>query len=167
MSIMEKNMTGQSEVTTVGLANERANAREPASRRDAPVLRFISAVTLGLAVFSAISILVLRGLHYFQPDLLPWNLKSAVPLILIGVAFASLQFVLPRTRAQILLGLMVSAAFILWGAEQFMPDPAIASFMDDIVVLLFVLDLSIVIYGHLKPGPHPAGQELPFDEADE
>jgi hypothetical protein len=32
------------------------------------------------------------------------------------------------------------------------------------VVLLFVIDLSLVIYGHLKPGVHPAGKELPFDE---
>jgi hypothetical protein len=164
---MEKNMAAQSKANTVGPANERANARESAARRGAPVLRFISAVTLGLAVFTAISILILRGIHYLRPDLLPWTLKSAVPLILIGIAFASLQFVLPRTRAQILLGLMVSAAFILWGVEQFVPNPAIAAFMDDIVVLLFVLDLSIVIHGHLKPGPHPTGKELPFDEADE
>jgi hypothetical protein len=39
--------------------------------------------------------------------------------------------------------------------------------VDDVVVLLFVLDLSIVIYWHLNPGVHPVGKELPFDEAGE
>jgi hypothetical protein len=142
-------------------------AHEHAFGHAAEVLRIVSAMALGLAVVAAVGIVTLRLIHYFQPTLLPWALKSAVPLILIGVAFASLQFVLPRTRRQILLGLMVALAFILWGTEQFLSNPAIASVIDDIVVLLFVLDLSIVIYGHLKPGAHPVGRELPFDEAGE
>jgi hypothetical protein len=133
----------------------------------AVVLRGISAIAFGLAVFTAIGIVALRLIHSFQPDLLPWTLKSAIPLILIGVAFASLQFVLPRSRRQILLGLMVALAFILWGAEQFLANQAIASFIDDVVVLLFVLDLSIVICGQLKSGAHAAGKELPFEEAGE
>jgi len=36
-------------------------------------------------------------------------------------------------------------AFVLWGLEQFLNDQAVISFMDDIVVFLFVVDLSIVI----------------------
>jgi hypothetical protein len=43
----------------------------------------------------------------------------------------------------------------------------VVSFIDDMVVLLFVIDLSIVIYGRLKPGVHPVGEELPFDESGE
>jgi hypothetical protein len=60
---------------------------------------------------------------------------------------------------------MVAVAFILWGIEQFLSNRAMAVFLDDIVVLLFVLDLSIVIYGHLKPGAPSVGKESPFDEA--
>ncbi len=56
---------------------------------------------------------------------------------------------------------MVAAAFILWGTEQFLSNQALISFIDDVVVLLFVTDLSIVIYGHLKPGVHPISKELP------
>jgi len=162
-------MTGQPEITSGELmkADERTEAHQFASSRAAVVARVISAIALGLAIFAAISIVTLRLIHYIQPNLLPWNLKSAIPLILIGVAFGSLQFILPRTRRQILLGLMVAVAFILWGTEQFLSNQAIASFIDDIVVLLFVLDLSIVIYGHLKPGVHAVSKELPFDEPGE
>jgi hypothetical protein len=149
------------------VTEERAKAHELASSRGHRMLRVISAVALGLAITAAIVLITLRLIHCFRPDLLQWTLKSAIPLILIGVAFASLQFALPRTRAQILLGIMVAAAFILWGTEQFLSNPALVSFVDDIVVLLFVIDLSIVIYGHLKPGVHPVSQELPFDEAEE
>ena len=131
------------------------------------VVRAISVVALGLAVFTAVLLVALRVLHSVQPHLFPWTLKSAVPLILIGVAFASLQFVVSRTRAQMVLGFLVALAFILWGAEQFVPNPAIVSFMDDMVVFLFVLDLGIVIYGHLKPGTHVGTSELPLDSPNE
>ncbi|HUD46700.1 MAG TPA: hypothetical protein VMR33_07710 [Candidatus Baltobacteraceae bacterium] len=145
-------------------ADESAEAHELASGRGSVALRVISSIAVGLAIFSAISIVALRLIHCVRPNLLPWTLKSAIPLILIGVAFACLQFILPRTRRQILLGLMVAVAFILWGTEQFLSNQTIASFIDDLVVLLFVIDLSIVIYGHLKPGVHPVGKDLSFDE---
>jgi hypothetical protein len=164
---MQKNMTGQLKIISGELmkAGERTEAHQFASGRVVVMLRIISAIAFGLAISTAILIVILHLIHCLQPNLVPRTLKSAVPLIFIGVAFASLQFILPRTRRQILLGLMVAAAFILWGTEQFLSNQAIVSFIDDIVVLLFVLDLSIVIYGHLKPGGHSVGKELPFDEA--
>ena len=39
--------------------------------------------------------------------------------------------------------------------------------MDDLVVFLFVLDLGLVIYGHLKAGNHAAGYELPLDSPED
>lgn len=79
-----------------------------------------------------------------------------------GLAFALLQFAVSRTRIQIVLGLSVSAAFIFWGVEQFVPNPFVASSIDDFVVFLFVLDLSLVIYQHLKSTEHAASADLPF-----
>jgi hypothetical protein len=148
-------------------ANDRTEVHQFASRRLVAVLRIISAITFGLAIATAIIIVVLHLIYCVQPNLVTWTFKSAVPLILIGVAFAALQFALPRTPMQMLLGLMVAAAFILWGVEQFLSNQAVISFIDDVVVLLFVIDLSIVIYGHLKPGEHPISKELPFDEPGE
>jgi hypothetical protein len=131
------------------------------------VLRIISAIALVLALATAVLLIVLRILHCLQPHLFPWALKSAVPLILIGIAFASFQFVVSRSRTQMVLGLLVALAFILWGTEQFVSNQAIASFMDDVVVFLFVLDLGIVIFGHLKPGTHASSSELPLDSPDD
>ena len=139
----------------------------PASGRVAMVLRIISTTALVLAVSAAVILVTLRLIRCFQPNLIPWTLKSAYPLILIGIAFASLQFASPRTRKQILMGVIVSAAFILWGTEQCLSNQAMVSLIDDIVVFLFVLDLSIVIYSHLKSGAHRTSKELPFDEPGE
>lgn len=133
----------------------------PVQRSSSPVvavLRGISAIAAVLAVFTAVGIVALHLLHCFQPSLLPWTLKSAIPLILIGISFALLQFVLPRTRREILMGLMAALAFILWGTEQYVDNPAIASLIDDVVVLLFVLDLGIVIRGFFKQGARPTGR---------
>ncbi len=43
----------------------------------------------------------------------------------------------------------MSLAFVFWGTEQFLNDARWISFIDDIVVFLFVLDLSIVIRQNL------------------
>lgn len=133
----------------------------------AVVLRTISAVALGVALATGLIVVGLHIFHCFEPHVYPWTLKSAVPLISIGVAFACLQFVVARNHTQIFLGLLVAAAFILWGTEQFLSDPAVVSFIDDVVVFLFVLDLGIVIYGHLKPGIHADTSELPLDSPDD
>lgn len=134
------------------------------------VLRAASAVVLAFAFLSAVILIVTRLIHLLRPGLLPWNLKSAVPLILIGTAFGLLQFSLPRTRTQVLLGLCVSCAFILWGLEQFIPSQSIASSIDDLVVFLFVLDLTLVIYGHLKSRPvsdrENCGDPFDFERTD-
>ena len=115
------------------------------------VLRVVSAIALGLAILGACVVLALDCIHFFGPALLSWRLKSAFPLIFVGISYACLQFTLPRSWKEFLLSMAVGAAFILWGIEQFAADhPALAVLIDDVVVFLFVLDLSIVIRGYLK-----------------
>ena len=114
------------------------------------VLRLLSSVALGLAISSACVVLALDCIHPFSPLLESWRLKSAFPLLFIGISYACLQFTLPRSWKEFALGLSVGIAFILWGAEQFVPYPAVRSWIDDGVMFLFVLDLSIVIRGRLK-----------------
>ncbi len=115
----------------------------------AAALRFLSGIVLVAALASAACILLLDAFYWLRPDL-PWRVKSAIPLICIGVSYALLQFTLPRTRTEFCLSLAVSLAFVLWGVEQFIPIPRIASQIDDVVVFLFVLDLGIVIRGKLN-----------------
>jgi len=116
------------------------------------ILKTASAITLCLALLSAVVVVALRLIHCFQPTLFLLPLRSGIPLILIGLSFASLQFAIRRTPSQCILGLSVSTAFTLWGIEQFLPNQAMVSFIDDVVVFLFVLDLGIVICGLLKVG---------------
>jgi len=114
----------------------------------AAVLRILSALALAVAFASAMGVIILDAMHCIRPDL-PWKIKSAIPLICIGTSYALLQFTLPRTFLEFGLSLTVSLAFVLWGVEQFIPAPQIASVVDDVVVFLFVLDLAVVIRGHL------------------
>ena len=110
-------------------------------------LQGFSFCALWIALLTAVFIV---GLHIFrvlggnQPAFLG-TLKSAVPLIAIGISYISLIFTIPRTAAQRFLGFLVGLAFVLWGVEQFLDNQRWISFIDDIVVLLFVVDLSIVI----------------------
>jgi len=112
--------------------------------------RALSIIFLILAFGAALLLIALRFVNYFRPDPFTWTLKSAIPLILAGTSLACLQFAVPRTRPQIVLGLSVSSAFILWGVEQFVTNQLLASCIDDLVVFLFVLDLSLVVYGQIK-----------------
>ncbi len=110
----------------------------------------VSSASFGLAIASACLVLALDGLHLFDQSLLPWRLKSAFPLIFVGISYGCLQFTLPRSWKELSLSMCVSLGFILWGGEQFVPNPAFASLIDDVVMFLFVLDLSIVIRGYLE-----------------
>jgi hypothetical protein len=51
---------------------------------------------------------------------------------------------------QRLVGIFIGLAFVLWGLEQFLSDQVVISFIDDVVVFLFVVDLSIVIRHNLR-----------------
>jgi hypothetical protein len=114
------------------------------------ILEIATVTALGLAVLTAITVVTLRLIHCFHPALFLLPLRSGIPLILIGLSFACLQFAVRRTPSQCVLGLCVSVAFMLWGIEQFLPNQAMVLFIDDVVVFLFVLDLGIVICGLLK-----------------
>ncbi len=117
----------------------------------AKTLRILSGLALVFAFAGAAGILLLDALHWIRPDL-TWRVKSAFPLMGIGLSYALLQFTLPRTRTEFALSLAVSLGFILWGTEQFIPVARIASLVDDVVVFVFVMDLGIVIGSRLKRG---------------
>jgi len=127
--------------------------------------RLFCAILAALALSTALIVGALRVVHCFRPALFLLPVKSALPLIFIGVAFACYQFAIPRTLSQIALGLMVSLAFVMWGSEQFLSNPPIVALIDDMVVLLFVLDLCIVMYRHLKPPTASVRAELTLDAA--
>ena len=114
------------------------------------ILRAASTLFFWLAILGAVAVLTIDGARFFFPGVMGWHLKSAFPLIFVGLSCACVQFAVPRPGKQLLMGLAVAVAFILWGAEQFVPNPAVVLLMDDLVVFLFVVDLSLLIRGYLK-----------------
>ena len=114
-------------------------------------LRTLSRVALVAAFASAAVILGLDAARGLQPEF-SWRMKSAIPLICIGVSYAFLQITRRQLWVEFWLSMGVSMAFILWGAEQFVGNARVAMVMDDLVVFLFVLDLAVVIWGRLREG---------------
>ena len=122
----------------------------PLSQTLKSALRLLSAISLVFAIVTALLLVALDAAH-LSGHISSWHIKSAFPLIGIGLSYLLLQFTIPRSRAQRWLSIAVSGAFIIWGAEQFVPAPRIATLMDDIVVFLFVTELAFVIHSLIRP----------------
>ncbi len=113
-------------------------------------LRAFSVVALWIATFAAGFLIVRHVLPLITGSQLAISFKSGIPLIAIGVSYFVLIITLPRTPGQRLVGILMGSAFVLWGVEQFLSDRTLISFIDDMVVFLFVVDLSIVIRQNLR-----------------
>jgi DNA replication protein DnaC len=113
-------------------------------------LRGLSLGTLWVAILTASFLMVSHALPLLTGSRPPISLKSAVPLIAIGISYFILILTLRRTLGQRIVGIFIGIAFVLWGLEQFLSDQAVISFLDDVVVFLFVVDLSIVIRQNLR-----------------
>jgi hypothetical protein len=129
---------------------------EPAARHGRVVhclqagLRGLSFGTLWVAILTAGFLIARHALPLMTGSQAPIFFRSAIPLIAIGISYLVLILSLRRTLGQRLVGISVGLAFVLWGLEQFLTDQAWISFLDDVVVFLFVVDLSIVIRHNLK-----------------
>ena len=110
----------------------------------------MSLSTLWVAILTAGFLIARHALPLMTGSQVAIPFKSAVPLIAIGISYLFLILSLRRTLGQRLVGISVGLAFVLWGLEQFLTDQAWISFIDDVVVFLFVVDLSIVIRDNLK-----------------
>ena len=128
-----------------GDATTADTKRGPAARFTIAGLRLISFAALWVAIVTAALVVVRHAIPSLNGYLPVGYLKSAIPLIAIGVSYNCLMFTLPRKPGQLLVGIFMGLAFILWGAEQYLTDRVLISFIDDCVVFLFVTDLSIVI----------------------
>lgn len=119
--------------------------RGPVGRWTETVLRVLSFAALWAAILTAAFVVLTHAMPLLTGSQSPVLLKSGIPLIAIGASYISLVLTLRRTPGQLLVGLLMGLAFVLWGMEQFLTNRAIILFIDDCVVFLFVVDLSIVI----------------------
>ena len=71
------------------------------------------------------------------------------PFIFIGLAFIAYQLGRLCPWRQRVKGLLLGAAFALWGCEQFSAASPWLTLMDDLVIGIFVVDLGVVVAGRL------------------
>jgi hypothetical protein len=84
-----------------------------------------------------------------------WNLVkivplSALPLLLAGSSYLILQGILRPQPLELLKRLMLGAAFLLWGAVQMMPASNLAVELGNVVIALYVIDLSLILWTDLE-----------------
>jgi hypothetical protein len=136
--------------------NLKSGRKGPAFRARSPGhwvqigLRGLSVGALWVAILTASLMMARHALPMIGGSQPPIGCKSGVPLMAIGFSYFILVSTLRRTLGQRLAGILLGLAFVLWGLEQFLSDRTVISFIDDVVVFLFVVDLSIVIRHNLK-----------------
>lgn len=75
------------------------------------------------------------------------DVLSAVPLVLIALAYLAYQVVHRLAPLELLKAIMLAVAFLFWAANQLWPDIPQATLFNDIAIALFVLDVFLVIIG--------------------
>ena len=91
----------------------------------------------------------------------PW--LSSLPLAFIGVAYAVLQIRLKPDRATLIKRLILAGAFILWAIDQVMAIGRLATFIGDVVIAAYAIDLFWIIQDQTKsdkisPSEFPGGR---------
>jgi hypothetical protein len=107
-----------------------------------------------LSALAAIAtLLVSDGIHWLKPSSVHQH-AGAFSLILIGLSYVSLQLSAQRPSDEMLKGVLLGVAFLLWGCEQLLPPSTLVTAMDTAVVTIFVADLSLIILQHLRRKDH-------------
>ena len=115
--------------------------------------RWLSALFF-VAALAGIAVLLVtdatRG-YTFQPI---HTRIAAFPLLFIGLSYMCLMLSARRSRVELIKGLLLGLAFVLWGSEQLLPPTKLVTIMDGAVVTIFVVDLSLVIAEHFRVNDH-------------
>ena len=106
-----------------------------------------------LALASVALLLVADGIHGLKLSSMH-QIAGSLSLMLIGSSYISLQLSARRRRSEMLKGVLLGIAFLLWGCEQLLPPSALVTAMDTAVVTIFVVDLSLIIFEHLRRKDH-------------
>jgi len=70
---------------------------------------------------------------------------SCLPLAIAGIAYAILQQRLRPPRGTLLKRLLLATTFVIWAVDQLLPASKLATFIGDLVIAAYVLDLYWVI----------------------
>jgi hypothetical protein len=107
-------------------------------------LRWISYILLTLALAASLALLIGDA----KPGLLatiPAAVISAAPLLLVGMSVLILQPIIRPRFLELLKNALLAATFLLWGIIQLMPRNNTSIRLGNVVIVLYVLDLSWAI----------------------
>lgn len=121
--------------------NQIADARPSAFHA---ILRWISC---GLAILALLAgaVLLLPGAQ--RVGGISTVVISAAPLLLVGVAFLTLQPMLRPRSSDLVKNVLLALTFLLWGGLQFLPQNSLSAWLGNLVIVLYVVDLAWVILG--------------------
>ncbi len=107
-------------------------------------LRFRNSARILIVVsVSAAAVLLLSDLPWFTAR--GHIYLSSLPLALAGIGYALLQVGVRPARPVLFKRLLLSATFICWAVDQLLPASPAATFVGDIVIAAFVLDLYWIV----------------------
>jgi hypothetical protein len=108
-------------------------------------------LTRGFSLVAVLSSIVLLANDAF-PNFLPLKHSetSALPLLLIGAAYISLQPTVRPGVWELVKRLLLAVAFLLWGIVQLLPATGTTAILGDLVIALFVVDLFWIVRGELR-----------------
>lgn len=97
-------------------------------------VRILMVIALALA-----GVLLLSDLRSIPGQLHTY--LSSLPLAMAGIAYAILQVRRRPARGTLLKRLLLAATFLIWAVDQLLPSGRLATFVGDVVIAAYVLDL--------------------------
>jgi len=104
-------------------------------------IRWISYILLILALAASLALLI-GGTKPGLLPMIPASVISAAPLLLVGLSFLILQPIIRPRFLEFIKNALLAGTFLLWGIVQLMPQNATAIRLSNVVIVLYVLDLS-------------------------
>ena len=81
------------------------------------------------------------------------DLFGALPLALIAFTYLAYQSSRRPRAGELFRSVLLTAAFLLWAANQFWPNRPPATLLNDLAIGLFVLDVFLVVIGWPATSP--------------
>jgi len=133
-------------VTNTGETRHEASAKITSGY---PPLYTLSTLFFVMALAGVAALIATDSLHHYDVTLVHQRLDS-LPLTMIGLSYITLHFGPNYKLADRLKGIFLGFAFLLWGGEQLIPPSRLATLMDEGAVTIFVVDVSVIIWGRLS-----------------
>jgi hypothetical protein len=123
------------------------------------VVRQFAVACAGASLLSSLLLVVQDAAPVLTASLRhAWLAASA--LLLAGIACLGLASAVSAHTKDLFMRLSLGAAFILWGIQQLLPEGGLSRTLGDIVIVLFIVDISALIEATLQ-----ARIRMPADES--